>query len=111
MESSDETDVNLESPAARNADGMIKLNDQRNGCTIDMSKISENIVGTISFGGAYILTSSGKNGKIIAVISTKNSVERPIKDFINFLASLIFPPPIHCPTTVTTATLSAVPPI
>ncbi|MNW13250.1 hypothetical protein D3C71_2111510 [compost metagenome] len=47
----------------------------------------------------------------MAVINTNKTLESPKNDLINFLASAISLLPMHCPTTVTIATLNAVPPI
>ncbi|MNC77868.1 hypothetical protein D3C75_1299400 [compost metagenome] len=50
-------------------------------------------------------------GNKMAVINTNKTLENPKNDLINFLASAISLLPIHCPTTVTIATLNEFPPI
>lgn len=89
----------------------MKLADQKIGCVMVMRSVSLNISGIISAGGENSLTIHGNNGRIIAEITIKKTVDSPIKDLINFLASGMLPFPIHWPTTVTTAILSALPPI
>src|SRR5690606_1083128 len=67
----EEIKVKFESPAARNAEGIIKLADHKNGCAIAANKTSKKIVGIISPGGLNILIISGYKGNKIKLDNTK----------------------------------------
>jgi hypothetical protein len=51
MDNKEVTDVNVESPAALNAEGIIKLIDQKRGCAIKEITIRVTIVEIIACGG------------------------------------------------------------
>lgn len=87
IDSRDETEVKLESPAARRAAGRTKLSDHRNGWAIAISRISPKMVGMISAGGENIRTISGNNGNSTSEANTNNTVDNPRNDLMNFLAS------------------------
>ncbi|MNP15804.1 hypothetical protein D3C76_1081750 [compost metagenome] len=85
--SKEEIDVKLESPAARSAEGRIKLNDHKKGCAIALNRVRENTVEIISTGGENNFINNGNKGSNTTIPIIKNPVESPRKDLINFLAS------------------------
>ena len=95
IDSKDAIKVKVESPAARNADGMIKLGDHKIGCAMADIKIIVKMVGIISSGGLNNFIINGKNGNKITDVITKRIEERPINDLINFFASCMSLRPIH----------------
>ncbi|MNJ71678.1 hypothetical protein D3C77_682480 [compost metagenome] len=87
MDSNEVIEVKLESPAARSAAGIIKLNDHRNGCAIAFNNVIAKIVLTISVGGENSFINNGNAGNRITAPITKNTVDSPRNDLMNFLAS------------------------
>ncbi|MNI72965.1 hypothetical protein D3C73_1289360 [compost metagenome] len=85
--SKEEIDVKLESPAARSADGRIKLHDHKKGCAIAFNRVNAKIVEIISSGGENNFINKGNRGNNTTIPIIKNTVESPRNDLINFLAS------------------------
>lgn len=88
-------DVNFESPAARNADGKIKLTAHRIGWKIAQRIVIIKMVPIISSGALNIFINKGNVGNINNDVTIKNMDDSPKNDFVNFRASLIFLLPIH----------------
>ena len=80
IDSNDAIDVNFESPAARKADGIIKLGGQRRGCAIATIMISVKIVGIISSGGLNSWINIGNKGINSSAAATKTIEESPINE-------------------------------
>lgn len=111
IDNKEATDVKVESPAARSADGITKLGAQKMGCPTADIKIIVSIVGIMAAGGWNSFIMNGNSGNNTMDAITKIAAESPMIDLINFLASCMFLRPIHWPTTVTIEILRALGPI
>ncbi|MNC24397.1 hypothetical protein D3C75_724510 [compost metagenome] len=101
MESMETMDVNLESPAARNAAGVTKLMDHSGTWKKKLITVRINKSWRISAGGLNRLTNGLNRGSRIRAMANSDSEDKPMKDLINLRASWMFRRPIHWPTTVT----------